>query len=319
MIIYLFRLEYRKGCIIRSGMWDGKHEIPSAVAAEADNKGGGVLPLHRTQDDPATAISVECLRLLWWWRWWWWWCLDEDGILCRNDLILRLHRLNRLGDDEDPSESAAPPLSVSSADESDESLLLLLLPMPPLLLLLLDQKPVFTMFSLARKGLREKRSEYIIIKSMEEKNPIHFVTGRTRYTVIDDNRNSKIKTKRTTIEYHIIAVYCRGTRLTRTSASDCGRRWSLPVQPRSYYSFRSRALRGGDRPRAQNLVTGQTRHPFETDISSTLWKCLFLRTRMHTQIARTQTRVLRIYLRWWLLQLSANDTGRCRAEVAPKL
>lgn len=136
----------------------GNHEVPSAVAAEFDinDDGGGVLPLHRRQVDPvATAASVECLRLLWWWWWWWWWwwCFDEDdGFLCRNDRILRLHRLNRLGDDDDPSESVAPPppLPVSSVDdESDESLLLLLLPMPPLLLLLLDQNPVFTMFSLS--------------------------------------------------------------------------------------------------------------------------------------------------------------------------
>lgn len=86
--------------------------------------------------------------------------VDED-FLCRNDRILRLHRLNRPGDEPDddvPSESAPAPvvLHVSSADdESDESLLLLL---PPSLLLLLDQKPDFPM--VPARGARVTRESY---------------------------------------------------------------------------------------------------------------------------------------------------------------
>lgn len=93
----------------------------------------------------------------------WRWCrrclaaAADDFLLCRNDRIFRLHRLNRLGD-ESESESPPPPPPASSADdESDDEpvwplslllepapLMLPLLPPPPLLLLLLlDQNPVF--------------------------------------------------------------------------------------------------------------------------------------------------------------------------------
>lgn len=101
----------------------------------------------------------------------------------------------------------------------------------------------------------------------------------------------KIKTKRTTIRYItppppriIVVASVWHERRRRTAA-----RPTKMIFAGAFYSFHSPALRGGNKTRAQNLVTGQTRHPFETDIafSSTSWKCSFLHTHMHTQIIHT--------------------------------